>query len=48
MKRRFVILTSALLFGSVPFFTENTAEGAERKDSVTVSTAEMADMLIDE
>ena len=25
MKRRFVILTSALLFGSVPFFTENTA-----------------------
>lgn len=48
MKRRFVILTSALLFGSVPFFTENTAEGAERKDSVTVSTAEMADMLINE
>ena len=34
MKRRFVILTSALLFGSVPFFTENTAEGAERKDYV--------------
>ena len=37
-----------LIAGSLSAFTQNPTRAAERKDSVTVSSAEMADILIDE